>query len=193
MCVMNEISYQFPIIEQLLPYVQLLPARELSEIDLVVIHCTELPDLKTARQYGERVLYDAGTGNSGHYYLDRDGSVYLYVQPERVAHHTRGYNPRSIGIEIVNTGRFPDWLDSRQQEMREAYTAPQIQQLIILLNDLKQQLPNMRFIAGHEVLDTNQVPASDNPDVRVFRKRDPGPQFPWAQVLANTQLTPLTP
>ena len=53
---MNDLSHQIPITEQLLPYVQLLNARDLSNIDLVVIHCTELPDLATARQYGERVL-----------------------------------------------------------------------------------------------------------------------------------------
>ena len=59
-----------------LPYVQKLEARPATAVDLVVIHCTELPDLATAREYGERVLYASGTGNSGHYYIDRDGSVY---------------------------------------------------------------------------------------------------------------------
>ena len=92
-----------------LPYVDALAARELAEIDTVVIHCTELPDLATARDYGERILYPAsGTGNSGHYYIDRDGGIDEYVPPERIAHHTRGWNPRSIGIELVNIGRFPD-------------------------------------------------------------------------------------
>lgn len=190
---MNDLSYQLPITEQLLPYVQLLNARDLSNIDLVVIHCTELPDLATARQYGERVMYDAGTGNSGHYYVDRDGEIYRYISHDRIANHTRGFNPRSIGIEIVNTGRFPNWLDSENQTMLEPYTEKQIQQLIALLNLLKHQLPNLQLIAGHEDLDTDEVPASDNPDVLVFRKRDPGPQFPWTRILASTQLTPLKP
>jgi N-acetylmuramoyl-L-alanine amidase len=48
-------------------------------VELVVIHCTELPDLAIAREYGERALYDNGTGNSGHYYIDRDGAIYRYV------------------------------------------------------------------------------------------------------------------
>ena len=43
------------------------------DVDLVVIHCTELPDLAIAREYGERVLHDNGSGNSGHFYIDRDG------------------------------------------------------------------------------------------------------------------------
>ena len=90
-----------------LPYAERLEARALDAIELVVIHCTELPDLATAREYGERVLYaDGGTGNSGHFYIDRDGSVHAWVPVERVAHHVRGHNPRSVGIELVNRGRF---------------------------------------------------------------------------------------
>ena len=100
----------------------------------MVIHCTELPDLATAREYGERVLYaESGTGNSGHYYIDRDGRCHRYVAPDRIAHHVRGYNPRSIGIELVNSGRYPHWLDSRHQAMDEPYPDAQIDALIALL------------------------------------------------------------
>ena len=81
-----------------LPYEARLEARAPSQIDLVVIHCTELPDLALARQYGERELYASGTGNCGHYYIDRDGSVHRYVDPLRIAHHVRGYNARAVGI-----------------------------------------------------------------------------------------------
>ena len=167
-----------------LPYADALAARPSGEIDLVVVHCTELPDLAMARDYGERVLYPAsGTGNSGHYYIDRDGSIVEYVEPARIAHHTRGYNPRSIGIELVNTGRYPHWLDSRQQAMDEAYPEAQIEALIALLNELKARIPSLALIAGHEDLDLDEVEASDDPALKVRRKRDPGPQFPWPQVL----------
>lgn len=181
-----------------LPYESRLDERPLSAIDLVVIHCTELPDLATARQYGERVLYPApdaagGTGNSGHFYIDRDGSVHRYVAPERVAHHTRGYNPRSIGIELVNTGRFPHWLDSRHQAMDEAYAPAQIEALIGLLNSLRAEIPSLTTIAGHEDLDTTEVEASDDPARKVRRKRDPGPLFPWEIVLESVPLRRLQP
>ena len=160
----------------------------------MVIHCTELPDLATAREYGERVLYaDSGTGNSGHYYVDRDGSVHRYVAHERVAHHTRGYNARSIGIELVNTGRWPHWLDSRHQAMEEAYTEAQVEAMIGLLRALQAELPSLRLIAGHEDLDTTEVEASDDPALKVRRKRDPGPLFPWAQVLGACGLERLFP
>lgn len=178
----------------LLPYESRLDARLAEQIDLVVIHCTELPDLAMAREYGERVLYpqredgSGGTGNSGHYYIDRNGSVHVFVRPERVAHHTHHFNLHSIGIELVNTGRYPDWLDSRHQQMREPYTEAQIAGLIGLLTVLHATYPNMRWIAGHEDLDTAQVPASDDPQKTVARKRDPGPMFPWSRVLVALPL-----
>lgn len=174
---------------QPLPYVSRLQARPESQIDLIVLHCTELPDLATAREYGERVHYpDSGTGNSGHFYIDRDGSVHEWVPRDRVANHTRGYNPRSIGIELVNTGRYPDWLDSRHQAMTEAYTEAQLDALVTLLQSLAREVPSLRSIAGHEDLDTTQVEATDDPTRLVHRKRDPGPLFPWERVMGAVAL-----
>jgi len=177
-----------------LPYETRLETRPLSQVDLVVIHCTELPDLATAREYGERVLYPdragegGGTGNSGHYYIDRDGTCHRYVAPDRIAHHVRGYNPRSIGIELVNAGRFPHWLDSRHQAMEDDYPDAQVDALVALLTTLQSELPALRYIAGHEDLDTAMVPASDDPAILVPRKRDPGPLFPWQRVLEAVPL-----
>ncbi len=130
----------------------------------------------------------SGTGNSGHFYIDRDGQVHVWVPLDRVAHHVRGHNARSVGIELVNRGRYPDWLASTSQRMDQPYTAEQIAALRALLVDLQARLPNLREIAGHEDLDTEQVPASDDPSRRVFRKRDPGPLFPWGEVLAESPL-----
>ena len=177
-----------------LPYTARLPQREASSIDLVVMHCTETPDLVSARGFGERVLYpETGTGACGHYYIDRDGRLVCYVEPERIAHHVRGWNPRSIGVEIVNTGRYPHWYDSRHQTMAEPYTEAQVVALQGLLAHLRERFPSLRFIAGHEDLDTAQVEASDDPSRRVWRKRDPGPRFPWARVLAESGLERLVP
>jgi N-acetylmuramoyl-L-alanine amidase len=156
---------------------------------MVVIHCTELPDLPTAREYGEAIHYtESQTGNSGHYYIDRNGAVELWVRPQFVAHHVRGHNAHSIGIELVNLGRYPDWLHWANQRMSEAYPARQIASLVQLLRMLKTQIPSLRHIAGHEDLDRTKVSATDDPNRRVLRKRDPGPLFPWPALLESTQL-----
>ena len=172
-----------------LPYVTKLAQRAAGDVELLVVHCTELPDLALAREYGERVLYpDTGTGASGHYYVDRDGTVQCWVPPTRVAHHVRGWNARSVGVELVNLGRFPDWLDSRRQAMPEPYPGVQIDAFVALVARLRRELPNLATIAGHEDLDTARVPASDDASVEVARKLDPGPLFPWGRVLAATGL-----
>ena len=174
--------------DQPLPCIDRLQARDIADIDLVVIHCTELPDLATAREYGERVVHPSGTGNSGHYYIDRNGSVFRYVPDGRIAHHVRGHNEHSVGVELVNTGRWPDWFDSRKQAMIEPYPAAQIDALLALLAHLRGTLPNLRHIAGHEDLDTGTVAASDDASVQIRRKLDPGPLFPWPRVLAECGL-----
>ena len=187
---MSTVPPGLPIAFEPLPYQDRLEARPLARIDLVVIHCTELPDLAMARRFGEEVLYDTSlTGNSGHYYIDRDGSLHQYVALDRIAHHVRGYNPRAIGVELVNRGRYPDWLVASHQTMDEAYGDAQIEALSRLLDELQATLPSLRFIAGHEDLDTAEVAATDDPDVKVRRKRDPGPMFPWDRVMARTGLS----
>lgn len=172
-----------------LPYAERLQPRPLAQVDLVVIHCTELPDLAMARRFGEAIRYPSTqTGNSGHYYVDRDGSLHQYVALDRIAHHVRGHNAQAVGIELVNRGRYPDWLDSRRQQMDEPYTEAQIVALIGLLRWLPAQLPALHRIAGHEDLDRSREPASDDPAVQVQRKLDPGPLFPWARVMAAIPL-----
>lgn len=177
------------IVERPLAYADRLEARALHGIRRVVIHATELPDMATARAYGERIHHAGSrTGNSGHYYIDRDGSVERWVPVERVAHHVAGHNADSIGIELVNRGRWPDWYRSDRQHWREDYTDAQIDALIELLVALETQVPALAVIAGHDELDRRRVPASDDPDVRVPRKVDPGPRFPWRRVLDSISL-----
>jgi N-acetylmuramoyl-L-alanine amidase len=184
---------KWPIRERPLPYVALLPERAATAVRLVVVHCTELPDLQTARAYGERILHPSGTGNSGHYYVDRDGSIEAYVPGTRSANHVVGHNADSIGIELVNLGRFPHWWDSRHQEMTEPYPATQIAALRQLLFDLRAQFPNLQEIAGHEDLDTRTVAASDDASRSVRRKLDPGRMFPWSEALRDSSLVRITP
>lgn len=177
------------ILERFLSYATRLESRAVQHINLVVIHCTELPDLATARTYGERIHYpQSGTGNSGHFYIERNGKIEQWVPLDRVAHHVSTWNHHSIGIELVNNGRYPDWFDSRKQALSEPYPTPQITSLIKLLARLNHELGKLEWVAGHEDLDTSKVPADDNPKILVQRKRDPGPLFPWQEILANSAL-----
>lgn len=168
-----------------LPYVERLAARALADVRVLVVHCTELPDLAMAREYGERVLYpDAGTGAAGHWYIDRDGRIECWIPPERIANHVRGHNRDSVGVELVNLGRYPDWHDSRRQAMTEPYPDAQIDALVALIGHLAARLPKLQRIVGHEDLDLERIPASDDPTRTVRRKLDPGPLFPWPRVQA---------
>ena len=177
-----------------LPYEARLAERDPATIDLVVIHATELPDLATAREYGERIVHAGSqTGNSGHFYIDRNGHIEQWVALDRVAHHTVGYNTRSVGIELVNLGRYPNWLDSRHQEWQEDITSAQLEALLKLLDALRAELPALQFIAGHDALDTRWVPASDDVNLTVRRKLDPGPNFPWDAVVEASGLERLVP
>lgn len=174
-----------------LSYVDRLDRRSPGTIRRVVIHATELPDLATAREYAERIHYEESrTGNAGHFYIDRDGTVELWVPPERIAHHVHGHNDDSVGIELVHIGRWPDWLATGSQEWDEPYTDAQIEALIGLLHTLERELPSLETVTGHDRLDTRRVPASDDPSARVRRKLDPGPTFPWRRVLERIELVP---
>jgi N-acetylmuramoyl-L-alanine amidase len=171
-----------------LAYNPLLSKRSLADINLIVIHCTELPDLNHAREFGEKVLYDSGTGNSGHFYIDRDGHIEQWVSLERVAHHVKGHNQNSIGIELVNSGRYPHWYHSAHQNPTEHYPEDQITALIKLINHLTGQLSELKHIVGHEDLDQRQVPSDNDKRIMVARKIDPGHLFPWQTIMQNTHL-----
>ena len=174
------------IINDLLPYNDNLEKRKVRDIDMIVLHCTELPTLKEARQYSERIHYkESRTGNAGHYYINRKGQIYRYAADDRIAHHIRGYNQRSIGIEIVNTGRYPNWFLSTNQIPTEEYTREQIKSVVELCFYLKKRYPWISKLNRHSDLDLEKIEAEDNPNILIRRKIDPGPLFPWKEVLSK--------
>lgn len=184
---MQALSPSFPF--RPLSYVDRLAARSAADITQLVIHATELPDLAMAREFGEDIHHvESQTGNSGHFYVDRDGTVEQWVPLDRVAHHVRDHNADSVGIELVHRGRWPDWFDSGHQDWSDPYPDVQIEALVTLLHKLEQELPALAQIAGHDELDTAMIPASDDPTLMIRRKLDPGPTFPWSQVLERTSL-----
>lgn len=165
--------------ERLVSWNSELRKRDLGEIDMVVLHCTEEPDLAAAR----RLADETTEGIAGHIYIDRDGKIEQWVDSDRICSHTYGYNERSIGIEIVNLGRYPDHFRSDNQQMTEPFTEGQENSLRKLLVRLVEELPNLNTMARHSDLDKRLRPASDNPSIQVRRRLDPGPMFPWGEFL----------
>jgi len=172
----------------LVEYDSRLELRDVDSIDMIVIHCTELPTMEIAVEFGNRVLYPSGTGNSGHYYIDKKGAILQFVSDERVAHHVIGFNERSLGIELVNSGRYPQWFHSESQKLRDPYPPEQIAGLTALVGFLRRRHPGLKFIARHEDLDRTVIPAEDDSNRRIRRKVDPGPLFPWGCVLSRSGL-----
>ena len=107
--------------------------------------------------------------------------------------HTCGYNARSISIETANIGRNPNWGDSRHQAFTVEYTKQQIDSLLALLRQLRADIPRLHYIAGHEDLDRRLEPASDDPAIMLPRRQDPGPLFPWEQVVPLSGLERMSP
>lgn len=173
---------------KLLPYNKKLKSRRLSDIEMVVIHCTELNDIKTARVYGEKIHYDSGTGNSGHYYIAKSGKTFQWVENDRIAHHVKDHNKNSIGIELDNLGRYPNWHQTNAQVMHDKYPKIQIDALLSLIMQLQKQCPNLKYITGHEDLDTRLIQSENDPEVYIRRKMDPGKLFPWAQIMQKISL-----
>ncbi|GGX76128.1 N-acetylmuramoyl-L-alanine amidase [Streptomyces hiroshimensis] len=163
-----------------------LPERRLDTITAVVLHATELPDFDEALLEADKTARESesGRGMCGHLYIDRDGTVHQLVPLERVAQHVRGHNTSSIGIELINRGRYPRWFDADHQTPTEPFPAAQVQSLLEVLRTLHSECPRLTELYRHSDLDTALVPAADRSEVKVHRRIDPGPLFPWTDVSA---------
>ena len=139
------------------------PNHNAREAILIVIHATTQDSV-------EQSLHTLRTRNSGgpvssHYLVGRNGDLYQLVADDRRAWHAgpgswgtiSDVNSASIGIELDNDGSEP-------------FSDPQIDKLLVLLEDLCKRLDIPRY----------QVIA--HADMAPTRKTDPGPLFPWARL-----------
>ncbi|MBK5962857.1 hypothetical protein CCR95_01805 [Thiocystis minor] len=140
----------------------------------VVIHATGGPDCDPARRFRggtldgivAHFLRHQGT-ISIHYVIGRDGSVVSMVPESRVAHHVRGRNADSIGIELVNDG-----------DGRDPFPDAQIAALASVLRGILDR-HGLRFssVKSHAELDDSSLTCEGQ---RIKRKQDPGAAFPWS-------------
>jgi N-acetylmuramoyl-L-alanine amidase len=173
-------SHDFPasIRQEYRPWIEDLPIRPTAKIDTVVLHSTEEPSLEDAR----RIADESAEHISAHYYIDRDGSVHQWVPDDRIAWHAAGWNTRSLGIELVNLGRFPEHYSFVGQIPDEPFPQAQQRALIGLLRHLRRRFPSLVHLLRHSDVDRTHVPASDAPEQMVRRRIDPGPQLPWTSI-----------
>lgn len=149
---------------------------ENTEIDLVVIHNISLPPF----EYGQGAIADLFLNQikpeqhpffsiltnfrvSSHFVIERTGQISQFVSCDDIAYHAgvssfqgrEKCNQFSIGIELEGCDFEP-------------FTEEQYQNLIMLLQQLKQHYP-IKAITGHEHIAPN-------------RKTDPGHFFDWLRL-----------
>lgn len=127
--------------------------QDIDELFCNSLDCTKHPDYQN--------LYQLTV--SAHFLIRRDGHLTQYVSTENRAWHAgssilngeENCNNFSIGIELEGVDDIP-------------YEDCQYQELICLINELKQLYPEISNdrIVGHS-------------DVAPFRKTDPGEAFDW--------------
>ena len=147
-------------------------------VDLLVVHHISLPPGRFSGDAIERLFcnrLDAladpsfaalrGLRVSAHFLIRRRGELLQFVATDARAWHCGASqflgrercNDFSIGVELEGDGSH-------------RFTEPQYRRLARLLATLRERHP-LRWIAGHS-------------DIAPQRKRDPGPCFDWARVLA---------
>ncbi|MBT3218644.1 MAG: N-acetylmuramoyl-L-alanine amidase [Proteobacteria bacterium] len=175
--------------------VSVVGAPRAQPIDIVVLHSTGGPDCDPRFAFRTSALdsmvnyfANRNDGISIHYVIGRDGTVVSMVPETQVAHHVRGANNRSIGIEMINNG-----------DGNDPYPEAQVRRATDLLEDIlrRNSLPP-DAISTHAALDTRYVECSQNSDEswtttnnnegRGQRRRiDPGPAFPLNAVRTAIQ------
>jgi len=145
-------------------------------VDRIVIHYTETLTLKAAEEE-----FNYKEDKSIHYIIDKDGFVVKgEVGEDETAYHAgcqptrpkcekspdnccvRGMNERSIGIELVNSGK-------------ESYPQEQTNVLAMLVAEIAERhdIPiDREHIIGHDEVDPG-------------RKVDPGELFQWSEFIQN--------
>lgn len=131
----------------------------------VIIHYTDTKNVFDAID----ILTDKVREASAHYVIDTNGDTYQLVDEKHRAWHAgiskisqtgeTDVNSVSIGIELQNKGVRFGYHDFPEE---------QINQLIDLLNDIKQR-HDIKYILGHD-------------EIAPERKVDPGSKFPWDKI-----------
>ncbi|MEM9353425.1 MAG: N-acetylmuramoyl-L-alanine amidase, partial [Planctomycetota bacterium] len=145
----------------------------LSEVDTIVMHTTEINLAGTIN-----IFEDRRNSVSSHYVIGGGGDIFQMVDLQDSAWHATYYNSRSIGIEMVGfAGSRATWNENN------------IAALVDLLAWLYQAYPDIPLV--HPSGDAYDFPNDTytqaglvaHSQVQPWNKSDPGPHFPWDDVL----------
>ena len=156
-----------------------------DQVQLIVIHTAELsPDLVGQDSAAEALSKFMGNPKesrvSWHTSVDAD-SVLHELPAEYTGSHVRHWNSRTVGIEIATKadlwGELPDRHRTALVENTAKATAWFCRSLhipVARVHTLDEARAGVRGIVAHATLDPT-------------RRTDPGPEFPWSQLLAQVQ------
>ena len=141
--------------------------RKLKKIEYIIIHYTALPTYVEALNH----LCKKKNKVSSHFLISQDGSIYCLVDENKRAWHAglsfwnsnSDMNSISLGIE----------LDYSYSKINNKFSKAMMHSLIQLLKYLKNK---------YNISDTNILGHSD---IAPLRKKDPGPCFPWKDLLKS--------
>ncbi len=145
-------------------------------VDAVVIHTTEVNFEGTLG-----IFQSPASQVSAHFVIAPDGRIIQMVDTSRRAWHATYYNTRSVGIEMVGYANYPDtWNNNNLSALMDllawivtAYDIP-----LVHPGGNAFDFPNDTY---------NLTGLVEHAQVQPWNKSDPGPFFPWAQVLDGTQ------
>ena len=152
-----------------------------GDVDVIVIHAIGGPycdngtvKFSPAGKDAEfwKSDFEANNNISIHYIIDREGKVASSIPEENRADHAWGHNYNSIGIELVNNG-----------DGKDKYPSVQLTSLLNLVTDIaKRRNLKSKNIVRHSDIDTRFFTCGG---IRVKKKQDPGPAFPWSSFKAD--------
>ncbi len=148
------------------------PRRDGKTVEYLILHYTGCPAATAAARWLDPSPNAQGGRLSTHYMVDEGGRITQFVHEKNRAWHAgvsywqgeTDINSTSIGIEIENLGEFADY---------PPFNDDQIAVVINLCRDVLKRHPSITpaHVLGHS-------------DIAPGRKKDPGPNFPWAKLAA---------
>ncbi len=145
-------------------------------VDAIVIHTTEVSFQGTLN-----IFQSTSSQVSAHFVVDTNGHIVQMVDTSRRAWHATYYNTRSVGIEMVGYANNPaTWNSSNLAALMDllawlvtAYDIP-----LVHPGGDAYDFPDSTY---------NETGLVAHGQVQPWNRTDPGPFFPWDQVLVGTQ------